>query len=81
MVELAPESTGVKLVLDRLVEALADAVRLRMLGLGTRVLDVLQIQIQHVFVRFPITAVLAAAIGQDAQQRYPTRVASILIAA
>lgn len=52
------------------MEPLADAVGLRALGFRSRVLDVLQIQIQLVLVRLAVAAVFAALIGQDAQQRY-----------
>ena len=38
-VELAPERAGVKLVLNRLMETLADAVGLRALGFGSRMID------------------------------------------
>ena len=36
VIELAPEGAGVELVLDRLMKALADPIRLRALGPGAR---------------------------------------------
>lgn len=50
--------------LDRLVEARANPVRLRAPGLRARVLDVLQVEVQRILMRFPIPAIFAAAIGQ-----------------
>lgn len=46
VIQLAPEGTRVEVVLDRLMGALADAIRLRALGLRTRMLDALQIQVE-----------------------------------
>src|SRR5262245_37646254 len=51
-----------------LVEAFTDAVRLRALGLGARVIDVLDREIELVLVPFGIAAKLAAAVSQNAQQ-------------
>lgn len=48
------------------MEPLANAIRLRTLGLGATVIDVFQIEIQGVFVMFPVAAILAAPVGQDA---------------
>ena len=67
-VHLFAERDTVELVEHRLVEAFADAVSLRALGLGTRVIDVLDRQIKLVFVPFRVAAVLAAAIRQYAEQ-------------
>ena len=47
MGQLTAERARVKLVVDGLVEALADAVGLRTLRPGARVLDVLEIEIQR----------------------------------
>jgi hypothetical protein len=44
VVQLASEGAGVELVLDALMEALANPVGLGTAGLGARVLDVLQIE-------------------------------------
>jgi hypothetical protein len=45
------------------VEAFTDAVRLRALGLGARVIDVLDCEIQLVLVPFGVAAELAAAVS------------------
>ena len=45
------------------MEAFTDAVRLRALGLGARVIDVLDREIELVIVPFGVAAVLAAAVG------------------
>jgi len=50
------------------VEAFTDAVRLRALGLGARVIDVLDREIQLVLVPFGVAAELAAAVSQHAQE-------------
>ena len=47
-----------------LVEALADAVGLRRAGLGAAVIDILDGQVQLIFVMFARPAVFGAAIGQ-----------------
>ncbi len=50
------------------MEAFTDAVFLRALGLGARVIDVLDREIQLVFVPFRVAAELAAAVSQYAQE-------------
>src|SRR4029453_7793221 len=65
---LFAERNTIGLVERGLVEAFTDAVRLRALGLGARVIDVLDCQIQLVLVPFGIAAKLAAAVGQHAQE-------------
>ena len=50
------------------MEAFADAVRLRALGLGARVIDVLDREAQLVLVPFRVAAELAAAVSQYAQE-------------
>jgi hypothetical protein len=50
------------------VEAFTDAVGLRALGLGARVIDVLDRQVEFVFVPLRIAAIFAATVGQHAQQ-------------
>src|SRR3981189_2352391 len=50
------------------MEAFADAVGLRAFGFGARVVDVLDRKMELVLVPLRIAAVLAAAIGQYAQQ-------------
>ena len=68
VIELAPERGGIELVLNGLMEPLADAIGLRALDLGASVINTFQVQIQRVFVVFPVAAVFAASIGQDSQQ-------------
>src|SRR6516164_10168304 len=58
----------VKLVEHGLVEALANAVGLRALGLGARMIDVLDRKIELILMPLRVTAVLAAAIGQHAHE-------------
>jgi hypothetical protein len=70
VVELSPEGARVELVLDRLVEALADAIGLRALNPGAGVLDVLNIQVECELVAFPVAAVFRSTIGQDSEQRH-----------
>ncbi len=65
-VDLASKRAGVELVLNRLVQALADTVGLRALGFGSSVLNVLQVQVQRVLVVLAVAAVLAPAVSQDA---------------
>jgi len=50
------------------VEAFTDAVRLRALGLGARVIDILDREIQLVRVPFRVAAERAAAVSQHAQE-------------
>jgi hypothetical protein len=50
------------------MQALADAVGLRMLGFRPRVIDVLYRQIELVFVMLTLAAVFRSSIRQDAQQ-------------
>lgn len=69
-IQLAAERAGIELILDGLVKALADAVRLRMFCLRARVVNVLEIQVEHIFMRFPVATVLTASVRKDAQQWY-----------
>ena len=62
-IDLLAERDPVKLVQDRAMEALADSVCLRALGLGAAVIDVLDRQIELVFMALG-AAKLGAAIGQ-----------------
>ena len=68
MVQLFAERDPIKLVEQSFVEALTNTVGLRALGLGARVVDVLDRKIELIFVPLRIAAVLAAAVGQHAQQ-------------
>src|SRR6266567_3652449 len=67
-VHLFAERDTIEFVEHGLVEAFTDAVGLRALGLGARVIDVLDRKIELVLVPFGIAAILAAAVGQHAQQ-------------
>ena len=67
-VDLLAKGNRIKLLLYGAVEAFADAVGLRALGLGARVIDVLDREIELVFVPLRVAAILAAAVGQHAQQ-------------
>jgi hypothetical protein len=66
VIQLTAKRARVELVLNGLMETLANPVRLRTPGLRPGVLDVLQIEIQRILVRLPVAAILAAAIGQYA---------------
>ena len=46
-VQLAPEGTGIKLILDGLMKPLADAIGLWTLCLGSRVVNPFEIQVQR----------------------------------
>lgn len=70
LVNLAPERHLIKLLQDRLVEAFADAVGLRVTYLGPGVLNVIQGQIQLVVMRFRLAAILGTTIGQNADHAH-----------
>src|ERR1700756_3635603 len=67
-IHLFAERDTVELVEHRSVEALADAVGLRALGLGARMIDVLDCKVKLVFVSLRVATILAAAVSQYAQQ-------------
>src|SRR6185312_6787094 len=67
VINLLAEGDPVKLVQDSAMEAFADAIRLRALGLGAAVIDVLDREIELVFMALG-AAKLGAAIGQHARQ-------------
>ena len=69
VVELLAEGNPVELVQHGLVEALANAIGLRALGLGAAVVDILDGQVELVLVPLRVAAVFAAAIGQHPAQR------------
>ena len=69
VVELLTERNPIELVEHRLVEALANSVRLRALGLGPAVVDILDREIQFVLVPLRVAAVLTAAIGEHPAER------------
>ena len=66
-IDLLAERNSVELVQDSAMETLANAVSLRALGLGTAVIDVLDREIELVFVALA-AAELSATIGQHARQ-------------
>src|SRR5580700_7067045 len=65
-IHLFAERDTVKLIEHGLVEALADTVGLRALGLSARVIDVLDREVEFVLLPLWIAAVLATAVGQHA---------------
>src|ERR1700758_2870535 len=67
-IHLFAERDTVELVQYRSVKALADAVGLRALGLGARVIDVLDRKVKLVFVSLRVATILAPAVGQYAQK-------------
>jgi hypothetical protein len=67
-IHLLAERDSVEFVEHGLVKALTNAVGLRALGLGARVIDVLNCEIELVLVPFGIAAELTPAIGQDAEK-------------
>src|SRR5262249_30167655 len=67
-VELSAEGDTVQLVEHGLVEAFANAVGLWAFGLGARVIDVLDREIELILMALGVAAVLATAVGQQAQQ-------------
>ena len=62
-IHLLAEGNTVELVEHGFVEALADTIGLRALGLGARMIDVLDRKVKLVFVSFRIAAELAAAVS------------------
>ena len=68
-VDLLAEGDLVELVQDGLLEPLADAIRLRALRPGSRVIHVLDGQVELILVPLGTAAELGAAVGQDPQQR------------
>src|SRR5262249_51834611 len=67
VIDLLAERNPVKLVQDGAMKALADAVRLRALGLGAAVIDVLDRKVELIFVALG-AAKLGAAVSQHARQ-------------
>jgi hypothetical protein len=62
-VDLFAEGDAVELVEQGFVEPLADAVGLRAFGSRSRVIDILDCQVELVFVALGIAAILGAAVG------------------
>jgi hypothetical protein len=68
LIELLPESDLVEFLLLCLVESFADSVGLWMLRFGPRMIDVVESQVELVFVALHVSAVFSATIGEDPQQ-------------
>ena len=65
-VELLAECNAVELIEQRLVEALANAVRLRAPRLSARVIDVLDREVELIFVVLGLAAIFRAPVGKHA---------------
>ena len=63
LVKLLSKRHSVKLIEHGLMKSLADPIGLRTFGLGTRVIDILQGQVQLVLVMLRVAAILRAPIG------------------
>src|SRR6201982_44431 len=74
LIDLLAEDDAIELTEHRLVEPLNDAIRLRALGLGARMVDILERQIELVFVVLGVAAIFRAAIGQHAAEPYIPRI-------
>ena len=70
-VYLLPEEQAVAFVLQGLVEPLAYAIGLRLVGLGPGVVDVFHGQVELVGMVLRLAAVFRAPVGQDALQFDP----------
>ena len=70
MIQFPPEGNLVKLVQNGLVEALADAVCLRMPRLSFGMLYAVYAKIKLVIVRFQLAAVFCASVCQDADNAH-----------
>jgi hypothetical protein len=64
-VQLVPEGHPVKLIQNRFVEALVDAVCLRVKRLGFGVINVVERQVQLVIMRLRFAAVFGSSIGEN----------------
>ena len=56
-IDLLAEDDAIELIEHRLVEPLDDAIRLRALGLGARMVDILERQIELIFVVLRVAAI------------------------
>ena len=63
LVQLFAEGHLIKLVQDRLMEPLADPIRLRRHRFGFRVIDIINRQIELVIMVFDLAAVLSATVS------------------
>ena len=66
-VYFAPECDLVELLKNSFVEALADAVGLRVFGLGLGVLNIVDREIQLIAMTFGFSAIFSATVGQNTQ--------------
>jgi hypothetical protein len=71
VVKLFAECHPIELVEHRLMEALADSVRLWALGLRPGMIDVFDRQIELVFMPLRIAAVFAATVGSSRKSGMP----------
>src|SRR6202021_487207 len=69
-IDLLAEDDAIELIEHRLVEPLNDPIGLGPLGCGVRMVDILERQIELVFVMLGVAAIFRAAIGQHAAEPY-----------
>jgi membrane protein implicated in regulation of membrane protease activity len=69
-IHLFPERNRIKLVFAGFVTPFAYAVGLGRPCFSPGVFNIFNVQIQGIFMMFPVTAILAAAVGQNTQERY-----------
>ena len=62
-IDLLAEDDAIELIEHRFVGPLNDAIRLRALGLGARMVDILERQIELVFVMLGVAAIFRAAVS------------------
>ena len=62
-IDLLAEGDAIELIEHRLVEPLNDAIRLRALGLCARMVNILECQVELVFVMLGIATIFRAAIS------------------
>src|SRR5262245_23206887 len=70
LVKLLAEGDAIELVEHGLVEALANSIGLRALGLGSGVIDILYGEIEFIFMAIMGAAIFGAAICQNALERH-----------
>src|ERR1700691_5355232 len=73
-VNLLAKGDAIELIEHRLVEPLDDAIRLRDLGLGARMVDILERQVELIFVVLGVAAIFRAAISQHAAEPHLPRI-------
>ena len=69
-IQLLAESDLIKLLQDRFVEPLADAICLWVPCLGLGVLDIVQSQVKLIVVRFWLATIFGATVSQDADNAH-----------